>query len=122
MIRRLLADADLNASIVSGVLRRSSHLDFKRAEQVPLESLHDEQVLSIATGDGRVLVSHDVSTMPDHFRNYVRLHSSPGIILVPQELSVGAAIESLLLITEACGDQDLANKICLVPSFVIYGF
>jgi hypothetical protein len=35
MIRRLLADADLSGAIVSGVVRRSAHLDFKRAEEVP---------------------------------------------------------------------------------------
>jgi hypothetical protein len=38
MILRLLADADLNN--VSGLIRRNPALDFKRAEDVPLEGLY----------------------------------------------------------------------------------
>lgn len=122
MILRLLADADLNGAIVSGVVHRSAHLDFKRAGDVPLEGLPDHVVLAIAAEDRRVLVTHDVTSMPDHFREYVRYHASPGIILVPQGLSIGKAIESVLLISEACDEHDLANKVCLVPSFAMYGF
>jgi hypothetical protein len=122
MIRRFLADADLNGAIVSGVIRRSTHLNFKRAEEVPLEGLGDDVVLAIAAEDGRVLVSHDVSTMPDQFREYTRHRASPGVILVPQELSIGRAIENILFISEACDDHDLANSLCLVPSLVMYGF
>jgi hypothetical protein len=122
MILRLLADADLNGSIVSGAIRRIPELDFKRAEDVPLEGLDDQTVLDLAARDQRVLISHDVSTMPDHFRRYTRRNISPGLILVPQELSVGKAIENILVICEACGQNDIENKICLVPSLVMYGF
>ncbi len=122
MIHRLLADADLNGAIVSGVVRRSAYLDFKRAAEVPLEGVPDQLVLAVAAEQRRVLVSHDVSSMPDHFREYVRHRGSPGLILVPRELSIGRAIESILLISEACAEHDLANRVCLVPSLVIYGF
>jgi len=122
MIHRLLADADLNGAIVSGVVRRSAYLDFKRAAEVPLEGVPDQLVLAVAAEQRRVLVSHDVSSMPDHFREYVRYRGSPGLILVPQELGIGRAIESILLISEACAEHDLANRVCLVPSLVIYGF
>ena len=122
MIRRFLADADLNGAILSGVVRRSTNVDFKRAEDVPLEGLPDEVVLDLAAEQRRVLVSHDVSTMPDHFREYVRHHESPGVILVPQELGIGSAIEDILLISEACDERDLANRLCLVPSLVMFGF
>jgi hypothetical protein len=80
MILRLPADADLNGAIVSGV-------------DVPLERLPDHVVLAIAAEDRRVLVTHDVSSMPDHFREYVRDYDSPVIILIPQILSIGKAIE-----------------------------
>jgi len=122
MIRRLLADADLNGAIVAGVMRRSGDIDFRRAEHVPLEGLQDDAVLAIAAADGRVLVSHDVSTMPGHFREYVRDHVSPGVILVPQYLGIGKAIESILLLSDAFDPQDIENRVCLMPSFVLYGF
>jgi hypothetical protein len=122
VISRLLADADLNHAIISGVLRKNAGIDLKRAEEVPLEGLADEVVLLAAAQDHRVLVSHDVSTMPGHLRNFVRTSASPGVILIPQDLSIGKAIESLLLICEACDTPDLANRICLVPSLVMVGF
>jgi hypothetical protein len=45
-----------------------------------------------------------------------------GLILVPQELSIGKAIENILVICEACNQDDIENKICLLPSLVMYGF
>jgi predicted nuclease of predicted toxin-antitoxin system len=122
MIDRLLADADLNLAIVTGLLRRSSAIDFQRAEEVPLEGLKDPLVLTMAATDHRVLVTHDVSTMPGHLREFVRARTSPGVIVIPQDLSVGKAIESLLLICGACEPADLENRVCLVPSLVLFGF
>src|ERR1700678_4133865 len=60
------------------------------------------------------LVSHDVSTMPDHFREYILGHVSPGLVLIPQGLGIGKAIENILLLCEACDEADLENRICLV--------
>ena len=121
MIRRLLADADLNVAIVAGVVRRNIEIDFKRAEDVPLEGLKDPVVLGVAAQERRVLVSHDVSTIPSHLWEFVRERSSPGVILIPQELSIGKAIENILLICEACDPRELENRVCLVPSLVTYG-
>lgn len=122
MIRRLLADADLNLAIVAGVVRRNAEIDFKRAEEVPLEGLHDPAVLAVAAQEQRVLVSHDASTMPYHLREFARERISPGVILIPQGLSVGKAIENLLLICDGCDPQDLENRVCLAPSLAMYGF
>ena len=109
MIRRLLADADLNLAIVAGVVRR-------------VEGLLDPAVLAVAAQEQRVLVSHDASTMPHHLREFVRERISPGVILIPQGLSVGKAIENLLLICDGCDSQDLENRVCLTPSLAMYGF
>lgn len=122
MIYPLLADADLKRAIVSGVVRQNPAIDFKRAEDVPLEGLADNLVLTIAAEQGRVLISHDVSTMRTHFREFVHRRTSPGLILIPQSLSVGTAIESLLLICGACNESDLQNRMCLVPSLQIVEF
>ena len=72
MIRRLLADADLKAALVAGVVRRNPDIDFKRAQEVPLEGLKDPAVLALAAREGRVLVTHDVSTMPMHLREFAQ--------------------------------------------------
>jgi hypothetical protein len=122
MIGRLLADANLNVAIVTGVIRHHPGIDFKRAEEVPLQSLSDPAVLAAAAEDDRVLVSHDVRSLPHHLRQFVRENESPGVIVTPQRLRIGSAIENLLLICEAYDPKDLANRVCLLPSLVLYGF
>ena len=64
MKARFLADADLNRAIVSGVLRREPSLDFLTAQAAGLRGMRDPEILALAVERQRVLVSHDVGTMP----------------------------------------------------------
>ena len=118
---RFQADADLKHAIIAGVLRRAASVDFRRAESVPLAGLSDPGVLAAAAEDNRVLVSHDVNTMEGHFREFIGQQNSPGLVLIPQKrISIGEAIESLLLVWEVLDAADLENRVCLIPSLVIY--
>ena len=67
---RFLADAGLNGVIVRGALRREPRLDFQTAQAAGLRGMKDPEVLAVAAEQRRVLVSHDVSTMPAHFREF----------------------------------------------------
>jgi predicted nuclease of predicted toxin-antitoxin system len=60
---RLLADENLNANIVRGLLRRLPTLDIVRTQDVGLTGADDPTVLAWAAGDRRVLVTHDVQTV-----------------------------------------------------------
>ena len=118
---RFQADADLNHAIVTGVLRRSGSLDFRRASAVPLSGLADPTVLALAADDARVLVSHDVNTMPVHFQDFIENRTCPGLILIPQtRVSIGDSIDGLILLWETLDTGDLQNRVCLFPSLVIY--
>jgi len=89
---------------------------------VPLDGLDDQAVLNIAAQDERIPVSHDRRTMQAHFREFTSLHSSPGLILIPQDLSTGRAVENLVFVCEALDSEDLEDRICLFPSLAIFGF
>jgi hypothetical protein len=118
---RFQADADLKRAIITGTLRRAASLEFRLAEMVPLEGLDDIRVLAKAAADGRVLVSHDVNTMERHFREFTSRQTSPRLILIPQKrVDVGQAIESLVLLGEVLEAADLENRVCLLPSLIIY--
>lgn len=67
---RFLADADLNKAIVTGILRREPSLDFLAAGAAGLRGMDDPAVLALAAAQQRVLVSHDVGTMPAHFHAF----------------------------------------------------
>jgi predicted nuclease of predicted toxin-antitoxin system len=76
----------------------------------------DSEVLRIAAESGRILVSHDRNTMPAHFADFLELQSSPGVIIVSQDLDIGAAIEDLLLIWAATEAEEWVDQLGFVPT------
>ena len=65
---RFQSDADFSQRIVRGVRRREPAVDFKTAHESGLRELDDFSVLGLAAKGNRVLVSHDLTTMPWAFR------------------------------------------------------
>jgi len=112
------ADNDLRKAIVRGAVRRESRMNFRSAQAARLDGVSDPEVLAVAAEEGRILVSHDFQTMPRHFRQFTEGRRSPGVLLVRQDLPVGEAIETLLLIWEASAADEWVNRLCLVPSLV----
>jgi hypothetical protein len=113
---RFLADADLNKAIVSGVVRRAPSIDFLTAQVAGLRRMNDPEVLALAAKDQRVLVSHDVGTMPAHFRSFRSAgNKSHGLFLIPQRLDVGVAIDELLLIWLASAASVWENRLEWLP-------
>ena len=113
---RFLADADLNKAIVNGVLRRESSLDFLTAQAAQLRGMSDIKVLALAAEQRRVLVSHDVGTMPPHFSAFRKSgKQSSGVFLIPQRLDVGMAIDELLVVWPASEAADWNDRLVWLP-------
>jgi Domain of unknown function (DUF5615) len=75
---RFQADADLNLDILTGVIRREPRVDFQTAESVDLRRLSDPEVLAFAAEEQRILVTHDLRTMPRHFADFIQRRNSSG--------------------------------------------
>jgi predicted nuclease of predicted toxin-antitoxin system len=112
---RFQADADLNEDIVTGVTRREPVVDFRTAAEAGFRGAKDEAVLAMAAAAGRVLVSHDLKTMPREFAAFVVAQTSPGVLIVSQKLSLLDAIEELVLIWTASEAEDWVNRIATIP-------
>jgi len=112
---RFQADADFNHKVVLGLRRRNTAIDFQDAKAGDVIGVSDLNVLSIAARLGRILVSHDRSTMPAHFAQFLTTRPSPGLIIVVQDLDIGRSIEELLLIWTATDIDEWQNKIGYVP-------
>lgn len=112
---RFQADADLNQKILAGLLRRQPDVSFLTAAQGAIVGLPDPAVLARATSSDRVLVSHDFGTMPRHFESLLLSSSSAGLILLPQSLDIGTAIENLLLIWELTEHSEWRNRKIYLP-------
>ena len=91
-------------------------MDFLPANEANLEGVADPEVLALATEQDRILVSHDFQTMPRHFGDFLQARgSSPGVILVPQYLPIGEAIEELVLNWGASDAEEWENRILRIP-------
>jgi hypothetical protein len=115
MTVRFQADADLNVEIVTGVLRREPSIDFQTADEANLRRLREPEVLALAAQESRIVVTHDRRTMPRHCAEFIRHHSSPGVFIIAQTVSVGMAIEELLLVWAASESEEWRDLIVALP-------
>ena len=85
------------------------------AKEARLTGLDDGAVLALSAGSGRMLVSHDVSTMPEAFTRFIQEQVSPGVILISQELSYREAIAGLLRVWANTEAEDWQNVMSFLP-------
>jgi hypothetical protein len=113
---RFVADENFNGDIVRGMLRREPALDLLRVQDVGLSGADDPTVLAWAAAQGRVLLTHDVTTMT-HYA-YERLDAGlamPGVFEIRRSLAIGAVIEDLLLIAECSLPDEWEGQVRYLP-------
>ena len=115
MTLRFQADADLNQIILHAIVRREPACDFQTAAAAGLTGMRDPQVLALAARAGRMLVTHDQKTMPQHFATFIATETSPGVLIIPQRLPVTTAVEDLLLIWSTMDAEEWRNTIRFLP-------
>jgi len=112
----LAADENFNKDIVRGVLRRNPRLDIVRIQDVGLSGAGDEAVLEWAAREGRILLTHDVSTLTRYA--YDRVKASlpmPGVLEVSRAVPVSTAIEDILLLAELSLPREWEGQIRYLP-------
>lgn len=112
---RYQADADLNLKIVAATVRLNPGVDFRTADAAGLTGVPDPRVLGIAAEEGRILVTHDKSTMPDHFAEFVQKRECPGVFVVRRGLKLADIAEELVMIWEASEPGEWVNQISYLP-------
>jgi hypothetical protein len=113
---RFLIDEDFDNDILRGILRKVTELDIVRAQDVGLSGAQDPAVLEWAAREGRVLLTHDVSTMTAHAVARVSSGlSMPGVFTVSQSLPIGRAIEEILLLAECSLQGEWEGQVRYLP-------
>src|SRR3712207_2150888 len=98
---RLVAEESFNSKIVRGLLRRNPAIDIVRIQDEGLAGADDPTVLEWAAQAGRVLLTHDVSTMTHYAYERVREGKPmPGVFQVGRNVAIGTASEDILLLAE----------------------
>jgi len=113
---RFLADQDLIAHIVTGVLRREPLVDFIRCLDVGLDNRSDDEVLAFAAANQLIVVSHDVKTMEAAAYGRVALHQTmTGLFLARQRNPIGPVIDDLVLIWSASEPEEWHGQVRYLP-------
>lgn len=113
---RLLADEDFKRAIVRGVLRARHDIDLVRVQDVGLRTQKDVTVLEWAAAEGRVLLTHDAQTMPDHaYERVLKGLPMPGVFVVEQEESIGRIIEEIILLAECSFEGEWEGQVNYLP-------
>ncbi len=113
---RLAADENFNGLIVRGLLRRNPNLDILRVQDTEVSEADDPVVLEWAAREGRVLITHDVNTIPRFaYERILAGKPMPGVFEVSDSLPVGQAIEDLLLLAECSEEGEWEGQIRYIP-------
>jgi hypothetical protein len=81
-----------------------------------LSGASDPEVLEWAARQGRVLVTHDVSTLSKHaYERVATGQPMPGVFEVGTGLSVARAIDDLLLIVECSLEGEWEGQVRYLP-------
>ncbi len=116
---RFLTDENFNLDVIRGLLRARPQADAVTIQTTEVLHSPDPLVLEYAKAHDRILLSHDFKTMPHHFAAFLMSLSPgehfPGIILLPQDTPVGAAIQWLIEIWEASRHDEWQDLCIYLP-------
>jgi len=113
---RFAADENLNNHIVRGLRRREPGLDIARAQDAGLSGAGDPEILAWAAREGRILLTHDVTTMPQHAEEFLRAGNVfPGIFAITRAVPTSTAIEDILLLAECSIEGEWEAHILYLP-------
>jgi hypothetical protein len=112
----LLIDENFNHRIVRGLRRSLPEVDYLIAQDVGLRGVDDPSLLAWAADQRRILVTHDLKTIPKHAYHRVRAgRVMPGVIAVPDTLPIGKAVDDLVLIAECGQTEDFDRLVAYLP-------
>ena len=113
---RFLADENFDNRILRGLLARDPAIDIVRVQDTEIAEADDPRVLEWAAEEERILLTHDVRTMTAFTIERVKAGlRMPGIVEVSGSMSIGDAIEDLLLFFECSLDGEWEGQILYVP-------
>lgn len=113
---RFLADENFGTAILRGLLRKDATFDIVRVQEQGLSNTEDSLILEWAAENGRIVLTHDLRTMPDFaYQRIARQQKMPGLIVMRPDIRVGIAVDDILLIAECLAPEELADGVIRLP-------
>ena len=115
-VLKFLADENFVSAILRGLLRRKPEIDIVRVQDHGLANTDDRIILEWAANQGRIVLTHDLRTMPDFaYERVANNQNMPGLIAMRQDIHIGTAIEDILLIIECMAPEELESGVLRLP-------
>ncbi len=112
----IASDENFNNAILRALFRRRPSLDFVRVQDAGLRGAADPIILEWAAKEGRVLLTHDVTTMTLHAYDRVREGlPMPGVFEVLRSAPASRVLDDLLLIAECSIPGEWEGQVRYVP-------
>ena len=91
-------------------------VDLVSVQELGIRGLDDPDLLARAASENRVLLTHDVNTVP-HFAYECLQSGAPmaGVVVVPDRMAVGQAIDELALLIESGTPEDVELRVLHLP-------
>jgi hypothetical protein len=113
---RVLIDENVNQRLLRGLRLRLPSLDDMVVQETDRQGRQDTPLLQEAAVLQRVLVPHDLTTVPRHaYARGAAGEPMPGIMAVPADLPIRQAIEQLHIVVECSGEHALENQVLSLP-------
>ena len=113
---RFLADENFSNRILRGLRREQAEIDVVRVQDIEIYGADDPTVLAWAATEERILLTHDVNTVPNHAYERVRKgQPMPGVIAVHLEAPIGTVLDDLLLIVGASELEEYDGQVVFLP-------
>lgn len=113
---RFAADENFDGRILDGLRTRLPELDIVRIQDTEMYQAPDNKLLIWLADEGRILLTHDVRTMPRYVYERVRAGQPvPGVIEVHGDTPIGAAIDDLEIMIGAGTPEDFENQVKYIP-------
>ena len=115
-MERFLADENINAAIISGLLLRLPQLDITTVQAEGLAGAGDPEILAWAAQHDRLLLTHDKKTIPPFvYERLARGEPVAGVIEIADRASLNQVIEDILLIAQCSVPGEHRSMIVRVP-------
>ncbi|HET8669881.1 MAG TPA: DUF5615 family PIN-like protein [Candidatus Saccharimonadales bacterium] len=113
---RLLIDENFDHRILRGLKSRLPELDYVLVRQIGLFGSPDPALLRWAAQNDRTIVTRDISTMPHFAATLLRRgEAMAGIIVVPETMPIGRAIDGLELMVACHSREELQDRTMYLP-------
>lgn len=113
---RFASDENFDGRILRGLIARMPELDILRVQDTIMYQKPDTELLAWLADENRILLTHDINTMPGFVYERVRQGLLvPGVIIVQEYAPIGPTIEDLQILMGASAPIEFENQVRFVP-------